>query len=96
MRKGLHRDIYCTRWFFRKKIPSLSPPIAFAVLGTVHILIRMSTHGAALTSNGVTHVSAAANVITEGTSEGRASADSSLVPAHRGGHRAFLGRANGG
>lgn len=37
--------------------------ILFAVLGTVHILVRTSTHGAALTADGVTYVSIAANVI---------------------------------
>lgn len=37
--------------------------VLLAVLGTVHILVRTSTHGAALTADGVTYVSIAANVI---------------------------------
>ena len=48
---------------FAKRFPLFLPPIVFAVLGTMHVLIRTSTHGAALTSDGVTYVSAAANVI---------------------------------
>lgn len=52
-----------SRSFAAKKSIFFLISTLLALLGTVHILVRTSTHGAALTGDGITYVSIAANVI---------------------------------